>query len=161
MLLTPLYPVVCPWTSGELSNCANSSRASSLIGRLSPNQTVLLPSISSPPCVTSLKCTLTPLIMLSLPLFQKNDQSRFLSQYREGRCQTARCCPDCCTLCPYLLSFSWEPLLSNQSACSFQQQWCPQGPFFMILAQSGHLEMKLCPCASLLSDSLFHMPPCW
>lgn len=33
-----------------------------------------------PPCITSLKCTLTPLITLSFHPFQKNDQSRLLSR---------------------------------------------------------------------------------
>lgn len=137
----PLYLVV--WTSGELSNCANPSRASSLLWRLSPTQTAILTSVSSPPLVTSMKCTLTLLIMLSLPSFQKIIRAAFYLRNREGNCQTARCCPYCCTLCPYFISFFWELFLSNQSPCRFQQHWCPQSLFFMIQTQS----------ASLMSDS--------
>lgn len=61
------------------------------------------------PTVSSLKCTLTPLIMLSLPPFQKMIRAAFYLRNRERNCQTARCCPDCSPLCLYFVSFSWEP----------------------------------------------------
>lgn len=49
--------------------------------QLSPTQMVLRPSLSFPPCALSLKCTLTPLIMLSLPPFQKNwSEPPFISE---------------------------------------------------------------------------------
>lgn len=74
-----------------------------------------------PPCITSLKCTLTPLITSSLHLFQKMMRAAFYLGNRERNCQTARCCPDRCTLCPYFISFSQELFLWIQSPCRFQQ----------------------------------------
>lgn len=76
-----------------------------------------------PRCITSLKCTLTPLITLSLRPFQKMIRAAFYLGNREGNCQTARCCPDWCTLCPYFIfskSCSSESSLlagSNNGAC--------------------------------------------
>lgn len=62
-----------------------------------------------PLCVTSLKCTLTPLITLSLHPSQKMIRAAFYLGNREGSCQTAHCCPDCCTLCPYFI-FPLKPV---------------------------------------------------
>lgn len=73
-----------------------------------------------PPCITSPKCTLTPLIT-SLHPFQKMIRAAFYLGNREGNCQTARCCPDWCTLCPYFISYFQELFLWIQSPCRFQQ----------------------------------------
>lgn len=100
--------------------------------------------------------TINYVVAPSVP--KKLIRAAFYLRNREGSCQTARCCPDCYTLCPYFVSFSREPFLSNQSPCSFQQQWWTQSAFFLIEAQSGLSEMELCPRASLMYASwVFHL----